>query len=444
VVAEAIIRPMGQARRMGQSRILAPTEISGSGDMDEVDRLLAECYVLNDLTATNTPATNGINPWAPGNAAGIRRRVPVLIGGRQLSADFCESSGIQQMIRTRVTGATLGVIGSGGVMPTGWSIGSMVGMTTELVAYDNTSITLRFNGTVVSGTAPGVSWNYSPAGSFVTGDPYYGYTSAQKISGSATVDQAILFGSEHDADATTQLRAFVGSAVSLSDGAVKPVVFSGTCTHASCSRLTMSTRVGRWTASPGDVFTNYTVKFRVPMLEKAAFPSSWVPSDASAVTRGADSLSVAQPAAMRTILAIARPYGWTDITTGYNLFGAFGGVSRPVIRRSSAANLLFSHRDAAGLKDITAAHGGWTTTAHKSLAMTWDGVETAYVNGVYAGVSAAATLPWATDPSLAIGMDGALANHFNGAVLLLGWNRVLTAAELAVLHRQAFIPQPSF
>jgi hypothetical protein len=424
-----------------------------AGRAGRVRRLLKQAYALNALPATSTPATNASHPWNQvGWASGQRRRVPVTIAGKTFLGDLIEDTRTNYLLRSRTTGAELGVIGSGGALPTGWVIGSVVGVTTEVMAFDADSITLRFNGTVVSGTAPGFATAITAVGSFAVGDLSYASCTAQKVSGSATVDQVLMFGQESNA-AGAQLAAYVGSVVSLAAGTEVSVAASRTLNQATTSRLQMGPRVGRWVATAGDVFTNYTIKFSWLQLEKAAFPSSYIPTDGAAVTRGADSLSVSLASLpggglgqVGTIFAPFMPYGWGGVradTSVWRVFSTNAAGNATTLSGNGATGLNAFRRDSAD-------QGGSSTVptyASRSLrtgAVTWDATAVRpYAQGAAGAADTTLSAPYATDSILYFCNVSSGSRCLFGAALGLYWPFALAAADIADIHAETRMQAPS-
>lgn len=111
---------------------------------------------------------------------------------RTTNATMFDSSGnlvwapANMIAQSSTTGAVLGVIGSGGVMPTGWSSVSVAGITREVVAITSEYIDLRLYGTNGSGSIVYPHIKFSPAISVVLSQNYTLSASAAVVAGDYT------------------------------------------------------------------------------------------------------------------------------------------------------------------------------------------------------------------------------------------------------------------
>jgi hypothetical protein len=186
-------------------------------------------------------------------------------------------------------GATVGVIGSGGVMPTHWFVGTASGITREVIGTGTANgfayVDVKLSGTNSSGSAVGFNIGYdgttqvnAAAAQTWTSSVYVALT-AGDLTGISTIRLSTI---EYKADGTF-LVSGNGSALSIA-ASMSRFAHTRTLTDA----LTERVWTGILVTVAGSATIDLTLRIAAPQLEQGAFATSYIPTTSAAATRAAD------------------------------------------------------------------------------------------------------------------------------------------------------------
>lgn len=210
-----------------------------------------------------------------------------------------EGSRTNSLRNANAGGATAGVIGGGGSLPTNWQIASTAGLTTQVISssVQNGFTVLRLR---MSGTPTGTSYllmlDTATQISAAMNDVWTASVWTSLSSGSLTnVAEVAVRAEERDAS---------GALLASSKTAFTPV---STLSRRDITRTMVSASTGRVSAALGLTLTvgqsvDVTLDVAAPQLELGAFVSSYIPTTSGSATRAAD-------------IATA-PTAWVSVTEG--------------------------------------------------------------------------------------------------------------------------------
>jgi hypothetical protein len=187
-------------------------------------------------------------------------------------------------------GATVGVIGSGGALPTNWSTFGTTGLSVEVVALGTENgmsyLDFRLSGTTATGA---VFLAFESAANIVaaTGQTWTASIWHKLVSGSSTNFTAISLQHRGANSTGGTLLESGGQALSLSAN-LSQISRTITFSVAGVER----TRSGIGFSFSSGVAIDITLRLAAPQLEQGAFATSYIPTTTAAATRAADSAVV--------------------------------------------------------------------------------------------------------------------------------------------------------
>jgi hypothetical protein len=337
------------------------------------------------------------------------------------------------------TGATVGVVGSGGVIPTYWAVtGSPGTVVREVIGtgvIDGAEyIDLRLSGTT-STTNFGYAFEPSTGGvSGTIGQTWTEGVSVALIGGSlSNVGYIKLQLTERDGAGAGLASYGVTDIKSLLTPSLSRHVITYALVQAGTTQAQPNILVG-WTST--GVAVDITLRLSAPQLELGAFATSHIPTSGSQVTKAVESdvLSGANFSSwyrQDEFSCVARFFANSSGTRTYATFSD-GTANERVMLQSISGALSLTIVD-GGVTQASISLGSVVTDTSYSVAVAWKLNDiAASINGAAVVTDSAATLP--VVDRLHIGSDHAGANQScKQCMSLSGYPKRLTNLELQSL-----------
>jgi hypothetical protein len=405
----------------------------------------SRCQLMGrDGTLVQSGGTGGscVNPWTGATVAsgGIVSTVAE-IAGVPLTFVHTQGARANYTRQSAFSGATAGVVGSGGTLPTGWTFNNDWTSGTRTIALgsdaDGSYLEIRFQGT--SSLAQGdlllgdAGTNGQPA---VQNDvvTIRGVAKLVANSGATTVRSNIV---RHTA-AGAYIAGFASPSVLPTIGVRTDYTRTVTITDATCAYV--GTRFFMNHAGTYD----YTLRIYANslQLEKGAFSGLYLPVTAAGVTRTADSILYTPSRALSTvsgeILALACPYLWSANAAS----AAPDAVNKPLWNLPGTGNNFLTREAAQFTLNLADAGGnqaaGDTSNAAASgtvlsRSVAYDTSLRLYRGTTLANQDVSVTAPWnAHTGGVNVGEYGS--QKFFGAVAIAIIDGGMTAEERAAVE----------
>lgn len=332
-------------------------------------------------------------------------------------------------------GAVLGIIGSGGALPTNWSVGGASGVTVEVVAIGVKDgfeyVDIKFSGpnSLTFGT---VVFD-SALSTFVTGTAYASQMRISLVAGSLTNMPSHSLRTRYylsPSGATDIFTVFTPTSSNLKDQRISSQgTTSGTITGGGMMFY-------QWNQNPGDS-VNVTLRFSSPQIEVGSYLTSYIKTTGSSVTRSGDLVylsSFSQPKPFTVFAEFQCPLLGSNKYPGVfavslasdysnNRCGAFIGDAG-----SDQAGANFKNAGATVVNTVAGA--ALTAGQIYKTALTFENNNVKmYVNGSQLINNTSVSLP--TFDQFRLGMSDNTLNSFIRKLAV--FNRALTSAELTSL-----------
>lgn len=333
-------------------------------------------------------------------------------------------------------GATAGVIGSGGALPTNWQIVNTAGLTTQIVSSSTQNgfsvLRLRMSGTP-SSTSYLLMFDSTTQVSAVQNDVWTSSLWAALSAGALTNVSEIALRVE-ERDAAGALLAFSKTAFTPTSTLIRREVVR-TLASASTGRVSAALEM---TVTAGQS-VDLTLDIAAPQLELGAFSSSYIPTSSGAATRAAD-------------IATA-PVSWVNVNEGTLWAEAQTGGRDPAattnprilaltsadtnsghyIRRAGSSSFAQGTTIVSGVTQSLMGSAVWLNGTTARVAMAWRNNDEAFC---YAGtaLSTDTSTPNGMPPSLTVfrlGTSTTTTGFFFGYLRSVrGWTRRLSDSQL--------------
>lgn len=361
----------------------------------------------------------------------------------------CEEARTNSIRNNSMQGATVGVIGSGGALPTNWSISNGTGLTKTVIGFGTLNgleyIDLEFSGT--TGDANGTAINFETTTNIAALNGQFWSNSAflALVTGSFTnVGSIFLAHSQRDA----------GGAIlsDLNGSSIKASIPSSTTTFTRCNNTQTLNNASVAFNQPrlviqaaSGVAVNYCIRIVRPQLEQLTTAtgreSSPIRTTTAAVARTADNAFIANATNFVSFTEGWLYLEWTE------LFGSTSGITRVGLTITTASNSVTARITSGNGRPLYEIISGGVTEQQSTgivtptigvtykLAARWKGNDGSVrmspsLSGDFNDASV--NVPTGT-PQIAVGSTGS-ANYFNADIRrVAGGMQALNDNQLAAM-----------
>jgi len=334
-------------------------------------------------------------------------------------------------------GATVGVIGSGGVLPTNWVVNSAAsGVTREVVGTGTENgisyVDLRFSGTPTTTGALSIQQETNNTISGSNGQSWTYSVWVKREAGSySNLSAPVLY---HDEYSSTP-SFLAGSTTSLSAPSTTLTRATGTRTNTNASTAFVIAGY-RMFVTTANIAIDITVRIGFPQLEQGAFVTSVIPTTGSSATRNADAASMTGTnfsswynATEGTLFAEASPLIAPLLSPGRPVFFLTNGTTSSIdIRFRPTQKAGMAVIDAGSTQVDSASTGNYSTSINKLAGAYLVNNFASTLNAESPVVDTSGTVPSSLSSAF-IASDGT--NRFNGYIRRIAYYpRRLANAEL--------------
>ncbi len=338
---------------------IAVQELPATGAFPKRAATFAEwmAFTAASTTARSYVASDGL--WKNALAANAPR-FDFRNGKRQLRLEDARTNAIRN---NSMIGAVAGIIGSGGVAPTGWAwdtVGLPSGITRSITGF-GTENGLPYIDVSIAGTAGGngyeaLTFTAGALTSMSPGQTWTGSLFAKLIAGVIPAGTSLYFRYENASNG--QLQDAIASLSSVNSTMQRLVA-----TNATAPANTAQGRMFLlWSFATG-ISYNLTLRLYGPQLEQASFASDLMLTTSAAVTRAIETarFSPLLEAVMQRAAASVVVRGKLDVagTSSSDTRVVVGGNFCRII--TSRTDATARSADAAAVLDVTPASGAFTT-----------------------------------------------------------------------------------
>jgi hypothetical protein len=363
-------------------------------------------------------------------AADVPRFGSLTLGGT--SGLVVEGSRTNSIRNNTMVGAVVGVVGSGGAMPTNWEIESGAGLTEEIIAIGSSN-GIDYIDIKISGTPIGAAYarryeslSQIPASSTQTwtGSQFFAIVGGNSTN-IASINNRIVFVAT-SANSQNMLPTLTGSLQRYSNTLTAPA-----STTNVYNMFSMGLTIG--------LAVDITLRIGLPQLELGSFESSPIKTLGSAAVTRAASVPLIEdvntkPWFNASEFTVIAEFEIPQFVTSQRIlaFGTAGSLlNRIEILTTGTSARLFVEGGSGAVADFTAA--GLVAGASNKIALRCKLDDYAMsVNGGAVGTDTSAIVPPVT--ALFLGMSTVSGNHLNGVIKSLTLiPRGLTNAQLQAL-----------
>lgn len=342
-------------------------------------------------------------------------------------------------------GSVLGVVGTGGSLPTNWLINSAAGLSTEIVgtgvANGFSYVRVRVYGTA-SATSYRLGFELNSATVAAQGQIWTGSFYAKLHAGSLSNITAVQARVRENEVSTAELGSTTADMSINADGFTRGIA-TRTLNNASTARVSLEVRLVVVSGQAIDI----TLDLAAAQLEQGAFATSYIPTSGVAATRAADSATCALPTLISensgegSVLAVARlGYGVNAAATPSpvvaQLEAAGGGANSHAVGIAASSGLGCGQTITSGTAQSDLTGASWPALSTQSMAYGWRTNDMALCQS--GGAVATDTLSAAGMPTslslLRLGSSSASEGYFNGWLQVVRvWPRRLSNDQLKAL-----------
>jgi hypothetical protein len=330
-----------------------------------------------------------------------------------------EPGSTNHLTNNQLTGATVGVIGSGGALPTNWNVLANRGIPTEVVAIGTENgydyIDIKYNGTATSTGGlflqiASLTAITASQGQTWTKSAFFKVIDATQLPNTPTTSVQIL--------EATAAGAFLVDSSTTIVGTSTLTRFSHTRTLTDATTARVTSRISFGIINNGSS-CNFTYRIAVPQLEQQPIATSVISTPSgSTASRAKDDITLTGASSLigQTQGAICAGFQATNAGTSRIIYTVFEDASNFIRLRLTTTNTLIAEVTQGGTPQASIESSALTTNtrygavlsyANNSVFLSLDGAQVG-------STDTSATIPTCSKSN--IGSDDAGANQLNGTI----------------------------